>query len=97
MAEVDVWANVPSEKASAINRDRMATYGSPTPNYVRFAKFVEMTLGCTCSPQEAAMLILGLKVVREIESGFNPDYEDNLDDICGFANVIYRIKEDLRG
>lgn len=92
----DIWDEVPSEKASAINRDRMATYGSPTPNYVKLALFIEMVLGCPCSPQQAAMIILGLKVVREVESNFNPDYQDNLDDICGFANVVYRIKEDLR-
>jgi hypothetical protein len=39
------------------------------------------------------MVCVLLKVMREKQSGFNPDYPDNVDDICGWSNVLYKVKE----
>jgi hypothetical protein len=38
----DIWddPDLPSEKATAINRQRMATYGTPVPNMEMFADLI---------------------------------------------------------
>lgn len=86
---------LPSAKATTINKARMGTYGSPVPNYKAFAKILEVIFGHDVSPQQAVMVMIGVKMMREIQSDY-PGYPDNLDDICGFSNVLYLVKEDAR-
>lgn len=84
---------LPSEKAAELNRERMATYGDPRPNYVMFAKLVSAILGIDVTPEQAVMIVVQLKVMREVCGGFVVGYNDNLEDICGFANVLHVVKE----
>jgi len=93
-----IWddPNLPSDKATAINRDREERYGSPVKNYTDCAKIVEIVMGVPCSPEQAAAIMVGLKFVRECNAGFPLDYADNLEDICGFTNVLYKCKEARR-
>lgn len=89
-----LWSGyLPSEKAAEINRDRMATYGDPRPNYEMLAKLWSAMLGVEISPEMAVAMVLQLKVMREVCGGFRGDYKDNLEDICGFANVLHVVKE----
>lgn len=93
-AGVDIWSSyLPSEKAAQINRDRMETYGDPRPNYTVFAQLLEALFGHPVTPQEAVMVMMMVKVMREICGGFPSGYNDNLEDICGFANVLHVVKE----
>src|SRR5215471_327563 len=43
--------------------------------------------------EQAAMTCVQLKVMREVQANYPTGYRDNLDDICGFTNVLYRVKE----
>jgi hypothetical protein len=38
--------------------------------------------------------MIGLKLAREAAAEYQADYTDNVDDACGWANVLYRVKED---
>jgi len=51
-------------------------------------------LGIDISPAMAAMMLVDLKIMREVMGEFPKDYPDNLDDICGWANVVYRAKKE---
>src|SRR5262245_51551239 len=94
----DIWEdpNLPSQKASAINKARMKTYGTPVPNMEVFAALISPVLGIEVSPQQAAMILVQLKVMREVQANYPLDYPDNLEDICGWANVLYQTKEAQR-
>ena len=92
--KVNEWDGyLPSEKAAEINRDRMATYGTPVPNYQLFASFLEVYFGIPVSAEDAVVVVVLLKIVREKQGGFDPSYRDNLEDICGFMNVLHKVKE----
>lgn len=88
--------DLPSDRATAINRDRTQRYGSPVRNYTDVAKIVEIVLGVPCSPEQAAAILVGVKFVREVNANFPIDYPDNLEDICGFTNVLFQCKEARR-
>ena len=100
----DIWDDpeVPSVKATEINRSRMKTHGSPVTNMEIFADLISPIVypdepdRWVTAPQ-AAMIALQLKVMREVAADYPIDYPDNLDDICGWANVIYQSKEARRG
>lgn len=95
----DDWNDdgLPSEKATAINKTRQKTYGDPTPNMEVFAALLAgygfRVDGAAPLAEDATMVCVLLKVMREKQSGFNPDYPDNVDDICGWSNVLYKVKE----
>lgn len=93
-ADPDMWEGyLPSERASEINRERQEIYGDPTPNIEWLAGFMELVLPCKVSPQQAAMVLVGLKIMREVQADYPLDYKDNLEDICGYVNVLYKVKE----
>ena len=85
--------NLPSAKATEINKARQSTYGDPTPNMEMFAALLSAIFGIRVSAEDASLVCVLLKVMREKQSGFNPDYPDNVDDICGWSNVLYKVKE----
>lgn len=88
---------LPSEKAAAINRARMETYGSPIVVFARVAPIWSAILGTEVREEQVAACMIGLKLAREVESGYRPDYLDNNEDICGYTNCLYIIKESKRG
>lgn len=87
---------LPSEKASAINRQRAQTYGSPITNMEGFAIMASFIFGVEATPQQCAAYECLKKLVREHNAGYDPDYVDNLDDNCGWSNVLYIVKEASR-
>lgn len=90
----DTWDGyLPSAEAESINRARMANYGDPTPNMEMFAGFLTVLFGHPVSAEQAAMVMVLLKVMREVQSGFSLDQLDHSEDICGFVNVLYKVKE----
>jgi hypothetical protein len=90
----ELWnAYLPSENAADINRERMQTYGDPRPNYEILAKLISPILGIDVTPEQAVMIMVQVKVMREVCGGFLVGYNDNLEDICGFSNVLHVVKE----
>jgi hypothetical protein len=84
---------LPSDAASKINRDRQQIYGDPTPNMEVLAALISPILGVEVSAEQAAMILVQVKVMREVCGGYDPEYNDNLEDVCGFVNVLYKVKE----
>lgn len=97
--QLSIWDrdDLPSEKATEINKDRMKVYGSPAPNMVMFAALISPILGIEVKPEQAAMILVQLKVMREVQGDFPLDYPDNLEDMAGFTNVLFMTKEARRG
>lgn len=89
--------SLPSAKATEINRQRAKAYGSPITNMEGFAHMASFVFGIDATPEQCAMYEVLKKCVRETNAGFDPDYVDNNDDVCGWANVLYLVKEARRG
>lgn len=85
--------DLPSQEATRINQAREPVYGSPVGNYQEFAKILSVIFGHDVSAPQAAMVMVGLKFMRECQGEFKLDYRDNLDDICGFTNIVHLCKE----
>jgi hypothetical protein len=58
-----------------------------------FARLLGAYFHMVITPEDATMVCILLKIMREKQSNFDPDYPDNVDDICGWANVLYKVKE----
>ena len=95
MAEWDGY--LPSDQASEINRDREAKYGDPAENYRMLADLISPLLGVRVTPCQAVMVMICVKIMREHQGGYKIGYNDNLEDICGFANVLHKTKERYGG
>lgn len=84
---------LPSEAASEIVANRRGVYGHPAEVYAIWAKMIEPILGVPVSVEQAAMLLILLKCAREHNAQYPATYRDNLDDIAGYANVLFMVKE----
>jgi len=45
------------------------------------------------TPSECSMMLIQLKVAREISGNYPRDYNGNEEDIAGYANVLRMVKE----
>lgn len=90
--EPDPWADTPSDRATEINRNRQKTYGDPTPNMELFARLISAYFDIPVSAEDATMVMILLKVMRERQSGFDVVYPDNRVDICGWTNVLEQVE-----
>lgn len=99
MTEIDwdEFSSLPSQKATEINKARAKTYGSVTVNASGFALAAKIAFGVDATEEQCLIYEVLKKCVREVNSGFDPDYVDNLDDICGWTNAVYAAKEEHRG
>ena len=75
--------------ASIIAGDRDVQYGGPEENFTRIAKIWSVIVGVEISPEDVAMMMVGLKVARYAsKSGFQPD---TWIDIAGYAGCGYEV------
>lgn len=99
----DEWddSELPSLVATQINKDREKTYGDPVPNMRIAAQLITPVVypegDRHLQPEQVAMILMQLKVMREVMGDYPIDYPDNLVDNCGWANVLYKCKEARRG
>jgi Domain of unknown function (DUF6378) len=91
---------LPSDAASEIVKNRQGIYGHPGQVYdiwsiMMSPIFVKMQESNRVLPttDECSMMLILLKCAREINSNYPADYRDNLDDIAGYANVLFLTKE----
>jgi hypothetical protein len=68
--------------------DRGSVYGRPEVNHRRIAALMSAYLEHEVTPEQAAMLVLLVKVARLIQT---PDHEDSIDDIIGYAECYRQI------
>lgn len=77
------------EAAKIISGDRDVQYGGPEENFTRIAKIWSVIVGVEISPEDVAMMMVGLKVARYAsKSGFQPD---TWIDIAGYAGCGYEV------
>jgi hypothetical protein len=77
------------EAATIIAGDRDVQYGGPEENFTRIAKIWSVIVGVEISPEDVAMMMVGLKVARYAsKSGFQPD---TWIDIAGYAGCGYEV------
>jgi hypothetical protein len=77
------------EAASIISGDRDVQYGGPEENFTRIAKIWSVIIGTEISPEDVAMMMVGLKVARYAsKSGFQPDTWIY---IAGYAGCGYEV------
>lgn len=69
------------QKAREIVRARQHAYASPSINFRRIALMWEAILGVPITPQQVALMLLALKISREVHR----HSEDNLIDMVGYV------------
>jgi hypothetical protein len=91
---------LPSEAATEIVENRQGVYGHPGQVYGIWAYMIQPVIARLVAEsrtlptaEECSMLLILLKCAREVNSNYPEDYRDNLDDIAGYANVLYMTKE----
>lgn len=81
------------EAARIISGDRDVQYGGPEENFERIAKIWGVILSTNITPEDVAMMMVGLKVARYAsKSGFQPD---TWIDVAGYAGCGYEVGEIL--
>lgn len=68
--------------------DREVMYGSAVNNWVDTAKIWSGILGYDVQPWQAVLCMMGMKLQR---ARMVPDYEDNIKDVEGYAEIFRRI------
>jgi hypothetical protein len=77
------------EAAKIISGDRDLQYGGPEENFTRIAKIWSVIVGKEISPEDVAMMMVGLKLARYAsKSGFQPD---TWIDIAGYAGCGFEV------
>ena len=95
----DKWDDhlLPSNQATLTNKQREETYGDPVPNMRIAAALISPIVypegDRHLQPEQVAMILVQLKVMREVMGDYPPRYPDNLVDIGGWVNVLYKCKE----
>ena len=81
------------EKVAAVLDDRGAGYGNPVDTLDDIARRWSMTLGTEVSPEQVAMCMIELKLVRlQRTSG----HLDSVADIAGYAACLNEVMEARR-
>jgi hypothetical protein len=84
---------LPSEKATELVKDRQETYGHPSDVYSLWSQLIYAATGTQFSVEECAVILILLKLAREMTGHYPSNYTDNVDDIAGYANVLAMVKE----
>ena len=68
-------------------------YGKVLENHNRIAKIWSIILGSDITEEKVALMMVGLKVARLIET---PDHQDSILDIAGYAAVMSECVEEKK-
>lgn len=78
-----------SDAEEIVNGSRHSDYGDPVESFKRIAKTASMIAGKDLSPNECCAVLMAVKLVRESFA----HKRDNLVDLCGYAELMNRLKE----
>ena len=73
-----------------LNNDRQSEYGDPKNNYAKIALMYNLITGDNIHGKDVAIIMIITKLVRE----GNKHKEDNLIDLCGYAEILNRLSDD---
>ena len=68
-------------------------YGKVLENHSRIAKIWSLIIGSDITEEQVALMMVGLKVARLIET---PDHQDSILDIAGYAAVMSECIEEKK-
>ena len=68
-------------------------YGTVLENHSRIAKIWSVILGSDVTEEQDALMMVGLKVARLVET---PDHQDSILDIAGYAAVMSECIEEKK-
>ena len=68
-------------------------YGKVLENHNRIAKIWSLIIGSEVTEEQVALMMVGLKVARLIET---PDHQDSILDIAGYAAVMSECIEEKK-
>ena len=68
-------------------------YGKVLENHSRIAKIWSVILGSDVTEEQVALMMVGLKVARLVET---PDHQDSILDIAGYAAVMSECIEEKK-
>ena len=77
------------EAKAIVEGSRQSDYGDPVESFERIAKTASMIAGKDLSPEDCCAVLMAVKLVRE---SFKHK-RDNLVDLCGYAELMNRLKE----
>lgn len=80
-----------SDTTDELLAERQKSYGDPIITHIRIAQVWSGILGHEVSAHDVALCMQGLKLVR---AQIDPDHEDNMRDVHGYARIAERIMDD---
>lgn len=83
--------NILEEAAQIISGPRRQAYGDVRESFASCATLWSVILKAPVSPEQAALCMIGLKLLREA----NKSHRDNRVDICGYAALLDLLREKL--
>jgi hypothetical protein len=94
---IEWGTQLPGFKATATNIERMGVYGDPTPNMEMFARLLnalfEEHLRIPLNAEDATMVMVLVKIMREKRSDYSQSYDDNRVDVAGWINILHQVIE----
>ena len=78
-----------SEAEEIVNGSRQSDYGDAKESFSRVATIASVMTGKELSPEDCCAVLMAVKLVRESFA----HRRDNLVDLCGYAELLNRLKE----
>lgn len=78
-----------TQAEALVNGARQADYNDPTVNFELIAKLSSLLTKQNLSARDCCLVLIAVKLSREIFK----HKEDNLTDLCGYAEILNRIEE----
>jgi hypothetical protein len=75
-------------QAATLVAERRKAYGEPAASMATVAKRWSITLGRPVTPAEVVLCLIDLKLAR---LGHNPNHQDSIIDIAGYAAVLREV------
>lgn len=81
------------EAYNLVHSDRGSNYGHPLDDFSRQALIFQAILGITVTPQQVALMMIGVKISRLVQT---PGHHDSIVDIPGYAETYSMITDKLK-
>lgn len=78
-----------AEAEDIVNGSRQSDYGDANESFSRIATIASVMIGKELSPEDCCAVMMAVKLVRESFA----HKRDNLVDLCGYAELMNRLKE----
>ena len=78
-----------AEAEEIVNGSRQADYGDAKESFTKVASVASVMTGKELSPDDCCAVLMAVKLVRESFA----HKRDNLVDLCGYAEIMNRLKE----